>query len=402
MKQQGFILVSIMLVGMIISLLGISSLKASRMAAHFASNSLNRFMVQELAEQTLYQAEFELASQTSFGPAIYPSACNRLPCPIQTLLDSKDTIWHTGLKQGDIQSRYSIDILGWVKNSVNYYDTGGSYIVRIVTMAGALNLPDEMLWQSTWWQRQVIEQPSPKKWSFLAANGQTYQLIIQTKPTRISFISLSSGKVVKLLTFPGSVKELGLPLFVNLRQLNRADQLYLADDQAHIWQVDLTQNPNHWCLQNILKLNSPARLRLPIEAAFSANGGLDLYVATSDSIEAWQLDNKAQMIWRKHSVQTRALIIESKRLWLVTQSGFHRLSLSGTNRFTGKTLPVPLFYQEPDKLELEFTAKNSDYHWRLIPHNQAHTETLQIAGTDIELYPPQYEMGRQSLRQSST
>jgi hypothetical protein len=372
-NQQGFILISLLLLGMIISILAMASLNQSRLAAYFAQNLLNKLAIEQVADQALSQAELKLAKEPSFKPKACPSLQNTYA-----------------------KADCTVSLIAKLYDSLNYFDQGGSDIAQIEIKAGADNLPNQLILQAIWWQRRANQSYAEKNQTFLAKNGQIYQLSIQAKPLRLQF---NNSKQSVSILLPKTLLKVGQPLLAESKQLAYADQLYLADSTGQIWLVDLSLSPSQWHLAKLLKLPYPPLLGLSLWLALSPQDKLELYIATAQDIEAWQVSKPVKLLWQTKTLQPLlCFFIEAKRIWWVAKTGFNQMTIGALGRLTGQALPAPLFYNHPDQTELELKPRNSDYNWRLQPDNLRKIESLYIAGTEVLFYPPKYEIGQQSLR----
>ncbi|MDO8953726.1 MAG: hypothetical protein Q7V63_02655 [Gammaproteobacteria bacterium] len=343
-KEQGFILISMLLLGMMMSLLGLSSLAQSRLAAHFTANMVSRLSLQEAADMALHQAE---------------------------------------------QNISSTPIMGVVPNSWNYLDHGGAVIHRIQLEVGSKAQPQQLQLEAIYWQRQLNQ--SQDVHTFLTKAGQLYRVSVQNQPAELEF---SSGKTLKIIPFPQTVTELGAPLLVDSSQLHYADWFFIADNHHEVWQLNLTQVNKGWAIKPIIMLSAPAKLTIGLWAAPTEDDDIELYIATDRGIEAWTLGDKAKLAW-KTSRPVVNFFLEGRRLWWIDHAGFNQLKLGAIDRFNGQDLSAPLFIDSPGQATVEFTPHNTDYSWRLSPDTLKKTETLCIAGASILLYPPEYEMGVQ-------
>lgn len=348
MKQHGFVLISLLMLSIILSMLAMAAATQSRLNSRFVANLYDNLLEQERAFTILRQAE-----------------------------------WGIALHNAASSSRYSISQIGRRLNSWNYLDHGGAVIDRISINAYGL--------QAIWWQRLADQSQSITR--FLARDGHIYTIAIIKKPLGIQ---LSNGRLSKVFTFPKSVTQLGLPLLM-ANEMSYASMLFIADDHHTIWQLDLTQKFADWQLKKAFRLNSPAVLTIPLWAAASANNTLELYVATEAGIEAWELDKKTKLLWYSPHLALN-FFLEGKRLWWLARNGWNDLKLGAVNRFNGQTIKSPLFVKAPNQEIFLFTPKSRDYGWQLIPDNSKQIEKLYIAGKVILLYPPPYESGEQGLK----
>ncbi|MDF2939729.1 MAG: hypothetical protein K0R66_371 [Gammaproteobacteria bacterium] len=346
MKQEGFIFVSMLLLSMLLSILALASISQSKLEAYFARNLLERMALEQSAYRNLFAAEMNIAKNGLAGPNVH--------------------------------------LIAHVPNSLNYSDHGGVDIVQIIVRA------DSLIVKAMWWQRLANQFYVPAIQRFLAKDGKFYQLKVQHRPLRLEF----NGKAILL---PKTISYISQPLLVDSTQLHYADRLYLIDNQGHIDFIDLHVIPSQWRLTTVAKLSEWPLLSIPLWAGLSSNDEVELYVATQKGIEAWQVTAKVKQLWQAKISHLASFFLEGKRLWYIKDSGFNQLKIGALDRLTGQSLPGPLFGKAPEQTELEFSPQNTDYNWRLVSDNLKKVEILSIAGAEILLYPPQYEMGQQRL-----
>jgi hypothetical protein len=343
-KQEGFIFMSLLLLSLIMSLLALASLSQSRLQSYFARNALESLAIKEQAAQALNQAETKIARQGTGVP-----------------------------------------IMAHLPNSLNYSDQGGIDIFYI-----KLKLDSDAL-KAIWWQRKSDQFNAANIQTFLAKDGKCYRLSVQYKPLSLDF----NGK--KLL-LPQVISKIGKPLLVDSQQLGYADQLYLLDDQAELYKMNLALPFNEWQLVKLARLSDSPILSIPLWAGLSENDEVELYIATHHGIEAWRMGYKVKRLWKASVLNSLDIFLEGKRVWYVKDNTFNQLTIGALDRLTGKALPPPLFVKEPKKTEYTFSPGKRGNYWKLVPDNLKKIETLYFAGTSILLFPPQYEVGRQRLQ----